>query len=217
MAGEDKVILSRDAFPGNSAKGKKGSEVEKKPREKREPVATAKRVKKTFMQRLRGIFNEGEAGSEIASYIVHDVVIPAAKTTFADVVEGAIDRALFGGSRGGVRSRRGGASPYVTSYNSMYGGGRRDESRGRDDRRGARHDFTGIILDSRVESDHVLDEMQGIIEQYGVVSVADLYELVGITSEFTDQSFGWTDLATSSVRRVREGWTLDLPRPRIID
>jgi hypothetical protein len=216
---DDKVILSRDAYPGNSAKGKKGAAEEKEPRQKRDAVANAKRVKKTFIQRLKGTFNEGEAGSEVISYVIHDVVIPAAKSTFADLVEGAIEMVLFGSDRrGGSRVRREGSRSYVTSYESMYrGAGRREDSRHSRDRHVARHDFTGVILESRSEGEHVLNEMAMIIEQYNLVTVADLYELVGISAEFTDQNFGWPDLENASVRRVREGWTLDLPRPKVID
>lgn len=217
MAGDEgKVILSRDAYPGNSAKEKKDAAVEKKPREKREAVASAKRVKKTFMQRFKGTFQEGEAGSEIISYVVHDVVIPAAKTTFADLVEGLVEQIVFGGERRAGRGRRG--NPYV-SYDNMHRGVRRENSRGdsREDRRPMRHDFSGIILESRAEADRVLDEMALIIEQYNVASVRDLYELVGISAEFTDENFGWADIDAASVRSVRGGWSLDLPRPRVID
>ena len=37
------------------------------------------------------------------------------------------------------------------------------------------------------------------------------------TKTYTDQKWGWSDLALASVRGVRGGYILDLPRPIVID
>jgi hypothetical protein len=52
---------------------------------------------------------------------------------------------------------------------------------------------------------------------YGQASISDLYELVGITANFTDNKWGWTDLRSSSVSRARDGYLLNLPRPILLD
>jgi hypothetical protein len=216
----DKIILSREQYPGNSLSSRKqlkGDE-EVDTRVKRKKVVSGKRVKKSFGKRLASTFNEGEAGSEVVSYIMHDVVIPAAKATFADLVEGAIEMLLFGGERNS-RVRRHGGRSYV-SYSDMYNKntGRRDTSRrGGDLRARNRHDFSSIVLSSRQEAELVLTELATTIEEYDVVSVADLYDIVGIDAEFTDAKYGWVEFDGMSTKRVREGWVLDLPRPRVID
>ncbi len=51
------------------------------------------------------------------------------------------------------------------------------------------------------------------IDKYGSATIADLYELLGKKSEYTDNDYGWKDLSTSSQRRVREDYLLELPRP----
>jgi len=46
-----------------------------------------------------------------------------------------------------------------------------------------------------------------------MVSVADLYELVGIQGSYTDNKYGWTkNIRNASVVRVRDGYLLKLPK-----
>ena len=69
-----------------------------------------------------------------------------------------------------------------------------------------------IILDNRGEAEEVLLRMDEIVATYGTVSVADLYDLVGITGAYTDNKYGWTDIRSASVVRVRDGYMIKLPR-----
>ena len=79
------------------------------------------------------------------------------------------------------------------------------------------HDFNEIILGTRVEAEEVIDRLFDLLSKYDNASVADLYELVGITANFTDEKWGWTDLRGASVAKVRNGYLLDLPRPEPLD
>ena len=54
--------------------------------------------------------------------------------------------------------------------------------------------------------------MDEIIDMYGRVSVADLYDLVGITGNYTDNNYGWTNLASAEPIRVRDGYVIKLPK-----
>ena len=56
-----------------------------------------------------------------------------------------------------------------------------------------------------------------MIDTYDEVSVGSLYQLVGITPDFTDDKYGWTNLSTASVSRNRDGYYINLPRPQILD
>ena len=76
----------------------------------------------------------------------------------------------------------------------------------------ATHNFDGIILESRREAEEVIDRLGDLIDNYDAATVSDLYELVGITGSFTDDKWGWTDIRSAGIRRVREGYLLQLPR-----
>ena len=63
-----------------------------------------------------------------------------------------------------------------------------------------------------MEAEEVITKMDELIDTYGMVSVADLYDLVGKTSEYTDNKYGWTNIRTAEVIRVRDGYMLKLPK-----
>lgn len=229
----EKIVLNRDDYPNNSIKVRKKEdrirqehvdEAEKPQRVKRAKVASAKRVRKSLLRRLKDTFKEGEPGHEVSNYVMYDVVIPAAKSTIADLIEGAIEMLLFGGESRNRHVVRNKGRSYV-SYADMYSGGntrrggrpqvRRPHDVDRAKR--VRHDFSGVILNSRAEAEVVLAEMVELVEEYGVASVSDLYDLVGLSSEYTDNKYGWFDLTGISTSRVRDGWALELPRPGIIE
>ena len=51
------------------------------------------------------------------------------------------------------------------------------------------------------------------INTYGIASVADLYDLAGITCRsYTANKYGWTDIRSAKVVRIRDGYILELPR-----
>ena len=59
--------------------------------------------------------------------------------------------------------------------------------------------------------------MDELLETYGIVSVADLYELVGIIGNYTDNKYGWTNLRNAEPIRVNGGYLLKLPKVCPID
>ena len=54
--------------------------------------------------------------------------------------------------------------------------------------------------------------MDEIMEEYEIVRVADLYDLVGITGDFTDNKYGWTNIRNAEVVRVHDGYKIKMPR-----
>ena len=69
--------------------------------------------------------------------------------------------------------------------------------------------MTTLYLDAEL----VLDQLESAIANYGIASVADLYDLAGITCRnYTANRYGWTDIQLAKVIRTREGYTLQLPR-----
>ncbi len=149
----------------------------------------------------------------VKSYIFTEVIIPAIKTTISDVVSNGIDMILYGETRG----RRGGSGRGLSkiSYRDYYD---RDRRKDRDrERRPAGYDFDEIIFNNKGEAEAVLFRMDEIIDRYGVVTVADFYELAGEPGKWTDNKYGWMDLRDVSPVRVRDGYIIPLPKVRAID
>lgn len=205
-------------LPGNSHRQRR-EPVEEVVDKKLEKVVTGdvSRRRKPLGKRFAETIFGGD-GKGVLQYILLDVLVPAAKDTIADVVSQGIERALFGEARSSSRrtgARTPGSSSYV-SYNRYSGSphsSRREEPRELSRRSRANHDFDEIILATRIEADEVLSRMDDLLKKYESVSVGDLCELVGIDSNYTDEKWGWTDLADAGIRRVRSGYLLDLPKP----
>ena len=83
-------------------------------------------------------------------------------------------------------------------------------------RRG-RFRYEDIIFPNRGEAEKVLDKMEELIDYYGLVSVADLYELVGLAGDYPDNKYGWTSIRSAEVMRVRNGYILKLPKAIVLD
>ena len=79
------------------------------------------------------------------------------------------------------------------------------------------YDYDEIVLESRGEAEEVLERMDDLLDNYGIVSVAAFYDLVGITGNYTDNKYGWTSLRNASVQRLRDGYLLKLPKALPLD
>ena len=201
--------MEHKEYPPNSHKYRedqaKGAEKEKKVVTK-VVKGTARVKKKSDMRKLADIFI-AEDVKNVKSYVLLDVLVPAIKNTILDII---IDSAkMFLG--GGDRRRSSNASK--VSYRNYYE--RKEDYR--NDRRdsGSRSAYShdDIVLDSRGEAEEVLARMSELIETYNNVSVADLYDLVGIPSQYTDNKYGWTNIRNAEPIRVRDGYLLKLPKP----
>lgn len=163
------------------------------------------------------------AFQDIFEYVAKDVFIPYAKDMVSDAIVQGSDRLLFGESRKRPTARRNSNSNYgrvsYNRYSKPSAAPRRNEPAPRQsiERPRAIHQFDDIILASRIEADEVIDRLYDLLSQYEVVTVADFYELLGISPKYTDENWGWTDLRGATARRVRTGFMLDLPEPSYLD
>jgi hypothetical protein len=192
-------------LPSNSHNAKAKAQPAAKPKLEKITTGTVKERKKPIFARAAHSMVT-EDGSSVFQYVVMEVLVPAAKNMLSDAVSQGIDRMLYGDS-----GRRSSTRPGYTNYGTSKVTPLRPERREISRTSRARHDFRDIVLDSRGDAEDVLDTLGNLIDKYEMATVADLYELVGIEGEFTDDKWGWLDLSRARVRHVREGYLLDLP------
>lgn len=168
-----------------------------------------KRKKTATKQLSEAIFSERT--SDVADYILTDVLVPAIKDIISNCVTDTINMMLFGSTR---RSENLSGSRNSYDYGSYYR--KRNDSRDiREERRSRtrnRYNYDEIIVESRKEAEDVLYELRGLIRRYGEATVLDLYTIVGMVGNYTDEDYGWKDLDDARTVRVRDGFLLDLPR-----
>lgn len=193
-----------EEFKPNSHKSKELAPV---PEKKVEKIVkgTVKSKKKNGIDKLKDNFISEDAAN-IKTYVVMDVLIPAVKKAICDIVKNGVDMILYGES--GRSNRR--PSEYV-SYDRRYLD-RGDSRFYNADRARIGYSYNDIILETRGEAEDVLARMDELIEIYGMVSVADLYDLVGITGNYTDNKYGWTNIRNAEPVHVRDGYMLRLPK-----
>lgn len=161
--------------------------------------------KKSEMSKFAEAF-VAEDAKNVGSYVFTDVLIPAVKKLITDIVTDGINMILYGGTS---KVNRNSNASYV-SYRQYSD--RRDDSRSSASvaRNGYSHD--DIVLESRGEAEEVLSRMDELIDTYGMVSVADMYDLVGKSCNYTDNKYGWTNIRNAEPVRVRDGYMLKLPK-----
>ena len=164
----------------------------------------------------------GQDAKTTGNHVMFDVVVPAIKTMFYDAVMEGISRRLWGDEnknrpRNSGGSYRGGPNPgySYTNYNKInVSKPQPNQSYRQISKEGrAHHDFQEIVIPTRGDAQSILDSLYRLQEEFGMVSVSDLYDLAGVdNSNFQDNKWGWENLAGANIRPVRGGYIINLPR-----
>lgn len=199
-------------YPNNSNRNR-----EEKKEKKIEKVVTKGKVKTKKQSEFKKIAGNmiSEEAKSIKDYAIYDVVIPVIKDTISQLIKGSIDMLFYGE----VRNNRNnsyyrGVNASRVSYSDYY-----DNRRDRDIRERRERELTvsynNLTFDYREDAEEVLNRMDELVEQYGVVTVADMFELAGVTGNgYTDQNYGWTSTRAASVERTRYGeYIIKIGRP----
>lgn len=195
--------------------------------QQKEAAAEEKRVQKIVKSPVKTKTNElrkftdifiSEDVKNVKNYIFMDVLVPAIKKAIYDIVTNGIDMFLYGG--GGGRSKSAGPSGTKVSYRNFYDQKNNSISSYRGSENTNSHkgfEYEDIVFDNRGDAEAVKQGMQAAIIKYGMVTVADLYDMVDQAPPFTSNKYGWLDLSSAEVIRVRGEYTIKLPRPVPID
>ena len=208
--GEPDMNKLYDNLPDNSHKSRNEKKELPEPAEKRaEKVIKGKaKVKKNDMRKLTNVFISDDV-SNVKNYIFMDVIVPAVKKAIYDLVVGTLDMSLYGG-RG-----RDGKRPIAdkVSYTDYGSASRHRDSRSYGSTRTTSgYSYDDIVVDTRGEAEAVLSRMDELMETYSIVRVADLYDLVGVTGQYTDNNYGWTNIRNAEIVRMRDGYKIKMPR-----
>lgn len=201
-----------EEYKPNSHKYKMKQAEAAKEKEKIEKVVkgSVKTKKKSGVSKFADVFIAEDA-MDVKSYVVMDVLVPAVKKLISDIVTDGIDIILYGGSRRSSKSR--GSEKIL--YGSYYE--KKDDRRYRDFSRNTGFRHGTIVIDNRREAEEVLMHLDDLIDKYGVATVGDLHDLLGITGEYTDEKYGWTSIKNAKIVRSYDGYELKMPRAMVID
>lgn len=169
---------------------------------------SVKQRKKSGLSKAGSIFMPGDVDS-VKSYILMDVLVPSIKRAISDIVCNGINMLLGEPNRG-----KNGSPAGRVAYRQYYRQDDRDYNRPRAQ---AQYSYDDIEFDNRGDAEEVLYRMEELLDRFDVVSVADLFDLAGVSSNYTDNKYGWTDLRSARVERVSGGgYIIRLPRATIL-
>lgn len=70
-----------------------------------------------------------------------------------------------------------------------------------------------IVFQTREDAETALSSMEDVIKQYGVISLADVYDIVGgVAPSYATNKYGWKSLENVKVVRCREGYFIEVPK-----
>lgn len=167
--------------------------------------------KKTEGQKLARLFLPKDV-TDIKHWLLADVIVPNLKSFTLDV----LTKLLY--PEGNPNRKRGPSSvirgiSYSSIFDEKNNTKRSNRSTSRD------FDYDDVSFTSAADATAVIDAMSDAIDMYNSASVADLYEMAGVTANNPQlYNYGWTDIRGASVIPNRDGeYTIRLPMARPLD
>lgn len=196
-----------EEYKPNSHKFKKSQQLQETQKVKKVTSGVVKTKKKSEVSNLKSIFISEDIRN-VGEYILTDVIIPAVKNALSDTVNNGINMLLYGDAG---RNRK--SSAPKISYSQYYAD--RNVGGAVVNRNAARTgwDYDEITFESRGDAERVLTELDEAIDRYGVISVGDLYNAAGVTTDnYAVNKYGWTNIRSAEVIRARDGYVIKMPK-----
>lgn len=178
-------------------------------------TGTVKKRKKNLIERLViGIIGP-DGLPAVGSYLLKEVIGPSLVQLTAESAKSAIDMLMYRGQPGHpgvtpVQPSRVAMRPQ-TNYANRYA--TPPQQVATQVNRSVRGHVVDYTIADRNEGYTVIQSLQAIAEAYNVVSLADYYDMIGVTSQYTDYNFGWDASAISQVALmpVAGGYVIKFP------
>lgn len=162
-------------------------------------VSGAKKQKTGSIQKLVNFFNSEEI-TETRSIITNTINAVQRILDALDVIMG------IGRGKSGVRAARIGYRRQPDDDRDQDCGTVRSKTTMSD------ISYQDIIFETRSDAETVLWKMEEMLDTFQNVSIGDMFDLSGVSGNYTDFKYGWTDLRGAKVERVRDGYIIDLPK-----
>lgn len=164
------------------------------PKKKIEPVVSkpAIRKSKSKAKSFLGSFISEDVG-DIKKHIIDDYVKPSSQDWIRNCLIFVVN-AVFGGTGKAIQN---GIGINYVDYSKKSNIRTQSSSGVRSIQR-----FDDIFVSTRGEAESVLESLRSQIEIYGIVSVADLNDMLNIPGHFTDEKYGWSNIDGAYIKPI---------------
>lgn len=185
-------------------------------REKIKPITNNVAIKKEseFKKFKKNFF--AEDAKTVKGQVFTSVIIPGIQRLITDMVKTGIDVLIYGGRSKDNRDSRAGYVSY-SSYSSRNARSEYDKIPEAVYNKNSAFSFNEVVLFNRGETEEVLMSLRDQIDRYGMVSVADFYDMVGQSAPYTANKYGWRNLDNVGIDRVRDGYSINFPKATPLD
>ena len=166
----------------------------------RENTSLKSKIKSTFL---------GGDISSVRDYIIDEVILPNVVDGLMNAVNGAISIWFH---RDPVARRRGDDR---VAYNAISSS-KSTKTHEREIATRNSTDISEICLESRADAINVINYLRDRIEDYNAATVADFYDAIGASSNFTDNDYGWNNLDAAYISQSRDGYSVILPKVKYL-
>lgn len=211
-----------DEFPNNSSRAQH-EEMSADDGRKIEKIISGEATirKPSKLKRFRQSFIAGDA-STVGEHVFWNLLIPSAQDALSYMASTFIEMMIYGERRNRFGPTSTPAQGVGSTSRINYGGisssnrlvlGPQQNSPINEPVH-TRFNPNEIVVPTRSEAEDIIKKMFEVLEKYNAVTVSDLYRMVGVSPDYTDQRWGWTNLDSADVKRVSEGVLLVLPQPQ---
>lgn len=146
----------------------------------------------------------------VLSYIWKDKMIPQMKDLFL------MGLAMMIKGDSNIKSE--GSSVSKVNYSSLSTGGPMRVVGG-NARLPQYFDYDQLAYQSLEDAEKVLNNLNGILARYGVVTIADFYDMSGLNDNnwARNNKYGWSDLRGVDIVHTNDGYMIRLPRAIPLD
>jgi hypothetical protein len=190
------------------------------------PIVHGKKIKKGLLERLVIGLIGPDGIPKVGRYLNHEIVIPAIKDIVVNSISSGVQMMMYGTDNGRPNaiprnySQPSSSRPYYSQQRSYNYSGAQSHQAVRNDQyvkptQSSQASTEDIQIDDRTQALEVLAHLEEDALEYGVVTLAEFYDLTGVDSDYTDNNFGWTYEMVHHDGRVaalpRGGYVIVLP------
>lgn len=159
--------------------------------------------KKNAVRRMADAFLPDDI-ARIKEYFFGDVLVPTVK----NLISATVNTLLWNNARGNGGSGAGASqTPYGRYYENNNGGRANTATRSM-----PVQDCRSIVFRDRRDAEHVLTQMDDLMATYGVVRIADVFDMAGMSCDWTCNDYGWYNVRNAAIVATHEGFIIDMPR-----
>lgn len=185
-------------------------------RERSEPIvkkdAVVSKKKPLGKKLMKKLFNADDI-SDMRDYILTEVILPGIGQFGLNALSviffnEPLDSDFFSGRKKKKKAYD------RASYSSYYEKKKKKDRKRREEYEDDEVDYQEIVIRYREDAEKIVDEMHYRIDEEGSVSIAELFDMIDVAGESTDNDYGWTRKKDIGIKRVSGGFLIDVAEAR---